>query len=639
MTMFDASGTRLELGAKLGEGGEGTVYEVRNKPALVAKVYQKPLARESEEKIRLMVAGGDQTLLSIAAWPTSSIHSRPGGAIVGFLMPKLDGYYPIHKIYSPAHRKQQFPKADWAFLVHATRNTAVAFAGIHSRGHVVGDVNQGNLFVATNALVKLIDCDSFQFQQNGRVFPCDVGVAHFTPPELQNAKTFRGIRREQNHDNFGLAVIAFHLLFMGRHPFSGVYSGKEDMPIERAISSFRFAFSAAGTSKGMSPPPNCVSLQVVPQEIRNLFEAAFSTGGAVPNGRPNAVTWASALDRLRSSLRMCPNEHGHKFWQGLPACPWCELEQRSGILFFVTVIPTEAKGSFDIAVVWKRISMIPPPVAASPPDPSSIRVTPKPLPPAVQASRAWAIGRKVFAVGLVLGTLAVAPSAILFAGLIALVIFFLPTDESQERQIRNARLEQTKASWQTVQSEWHREAGGGMFTQAMDELRRARDQYDKLGGEYANEKQVLMSSLKERQLQQFLSLFFLDNHSIMNIGWGRKATLASFGIETAADITYQKVSAIKGFGHVLTTNLLDWRRSIEARFVFDASKGIDPQDMAALNHRFAQKRQGLVGVLLAGPERLERIRIETMKNKDRLQPRVQTVAHELAQAMADLNAL
>ena len=164
-------------------------------------------------------------------------------------MPKLAGYYPIHKIYSPAHRKQQFPKADWAFLVHVTRNTAAAFAGIHSRGHVVGDVNQGNLFVATNALVKLIDCDSFQFQQNGRAFPCDVGVAHFTPPELQNAKTFRGIRRQQNHDNFGLAVLMFHLLFMGRHPFSGVYSGKEDMPIEKAIATFRFAFSATSPSK------------------------------------------------------------------------------------------------------------------------------------------------------------------------------------------------------------------------------------------------------------------------------------------------------------------------------------------------------------------------------------------------------
>ena len=26
-----------------------------------------------------------------------------------------------------------------------------------------------------------------------------------------------------NHDNFGLAVLIFQLLFMGRHPFSGRY--------------------------------------------------------------------------------------------------------------------------------------------------------------------------------------------------------------------------------------------------------------------------------------------------------------------------------------------------------------------------------------------------------------------------------
>jgi len=32
---------------------------------------------------------------------------------------------------------------------------------------------------------------------------------------------FRGLERSAGHDAFGLAVLLFHLLFMGRHPFAG----------------------------------------------------------------------------------------------------------------------------------------------------------------------------------------------------------------------------------------------------------------------------------------------------------------------------------------------------------------------------------------------------------------------------------
>jgi DNA-binding helix-hairpin-helix protein with protein kinase domain len=636
--VFDGSGTRLEFGAKLGTGGEGTVYELRGRPDLVAKVYQKPLPREAEEKIRLMAVRGNKILQSIAAWPMSPVYSRSGGPIIGFLMPKLCGYSPIHKLYSPAHRKMAFPSADWRHLVNAARNAAAAFAVIHQLGHVIGDVNQGNLFVAANTSVKLIDCDSFQFQENGRVFPCEVGVAHFTPPELQKAKTFRGIRRVQNHDNFGLAVLLFHLLFMGRHPFSGVYSGRQDMPIERAIESFRFAFSTHTASRDMSPPPNSVSLSIVPEEIRSLFETAFGPSGTQASGRPTARTWVSALDKLRSSFRTCGTEQAHRFWQGLTKCPWCELEQSSGVLFFVAVVTTQATGPFDIAVIWKRISQIPPPEALLPFDPTRMHVIPKPPSQEVQTARMLSIVRKVLAGGLILGTLAIAPGAIVITGLLALVLFFIPVNDSGERRQRKAALEQAKASWQNMQAVWQREASGGLFRQAMDELRRAKEQREQLDRDYTTEKQRLLSTIKERQLQLFLGRYFIDDSDISNIGPGRKATLASFGIETAADIDRHRIMRIKGFGPSLTDNLLGWRRKIEAKFVFDSAKGIDPQDAAALQQRFDHKRRELEGILLAGPERLEKLRSEAVRSQDRLRPQVQNAAHGLAQAMADANA-
>ena len=77
---------------------------------------------------------------------------------------------------------------------------------------------------AKNALVVLIDCDSFQVNTNGRCYPCEVGVPLYTPPELQK-KSFRELIRTRNHDRFGLAILIFQLLFVGRHPYAGRYLG------------------------------------------------------------------------------------------------------------------------------------------------------------------------------------------------------------------------------------------------------------------------------------------------------------------------------------------------------------------------------------------------------------------------------
>ena len=82
--------------------------------------------------------------------------------------------------------------------------------------------------------MRLIGCDSFQITAGGRCFTCDVGVPMFTPPELQE-RSLTGVIRSENHDNFGLAVVIFQVLFMGSHPFAGRRPGGGDMPIEQAI--------------------------------------------------------------------------------------------------------------------------------------------------------------------------------------------------------------------------------------------------------------------------------------------------------------------------------------------------------------------------------------------------------------------
>jgi DNA-binding helix-hairpin-helix protein with protein kinase domain len=118
------------------------------RPGFVAKIYHQPIS-------------ADQAL-KLEAWPGRPIPacwtSPPGrwtccapagrGPVQGFIMPKVSGYQEIHSLYGPAHRKRAFPHADWSFLAHAARNLASAFEAIHARGHVIGDVNPGNVVVS-----------------------------------------------------------------------------------------------------------------------------------------------------------------------------------------------------------------------------------------------------------------------------------------------------------------------------------------------------------------------------------------------------------------------------------------------------------------------------------------------------------
>ncbi|KAB2929225.1 MAG: hypothetical protein F9K25_11110 [Candidatus Contendobacter sp.] len=391
--LYNGAGHPLELGSALGRGGEGAVHEIAGRPGFVAKVYHQPIGSDKALKLDSMARQAHPSLLEIAAWPVDVLRVQPDGPVQGFVMSRVNGYREIHSLYGPAHRKKAFPQADWSFLVHAARNMASAFEAIHARGHVIGDVNPGNVVVSPQALVKLIDCDSFQISAGGRLFPCDVGVPQFTAPELQG-QSFHGLRRTPDHDAFGLALLCFHLLFMGRHPFAGRYRGKGDMPIERAIRECRFAFGRHAHTRQMEPPPHTLPFAALPATVTDLFERAFAPP-KLAQGRPGARDWLRALDQLGADLRACGRNGAHKYPRPLSDCPWCGLEQTSGTVFFVLperFAAADLVGAglpdFDLDQIWNRIQAIAPPDAEAMPAPAPrAGIVPTPLPDALRRIR------------------------------------------------------------------------------------------------------------------------------------------------------------------------------------------------------------------------------------------------------------
>ena len=225
---------------------------------------------------------------------------------------------------------------------------------------MIGDVNHGNALIGKDGTAVLIDCDSIQVRDRSRTFACDVGTPLFTPPELQG-KTFRGLHRTENHDRFGLAVLIFHLLFQGRHPFAGVYADGE-MPLERAIAESRFAYGAHAAALGMAQPPGTLALTTFGRPIARLFERAFAPPGGEEE-RPSAIEWIEALHALENELAACPLRPRHFHPRGASCC-WCDIETLTGArLFDDRQGPSADADAVTAEQLWKAIEGVHPPVA------------------------------------------------------------------------------------------------------------------------------------------------------------------------------------------------------------------------------------------------------------------------------------
>lgn len=365
MKWVNEHGVEVRLGPELARAGEGVIHEVTAASALVAKLYHKDKVPDLKKatKLQHLCRVGNTGLLNISAWPQGLLYSESDRRTVrGFLMPRIQGKE-IHHLYGPRDRQSEFPSAAWDFLIHVARNCAAAFETLHEHGVVMADVNEKNLLVTSNGLVRLIDCDSYQFRAGNTQYLCEVGVPMWTPPELQRRvqhQGYHGLERTPNHDRFGLAVLIFELLFMGRHPFAGVPDGHQQRELHVAIQEFLFAFSPQVWQRGLKAPPHTLPLGVLPQKLVRLFERAFLPGSERPDARPSGREWAHELDALHASHRNCSYDPGHKYWNGLANCPWCHISGNGGPNFFISVaIHAGAPGVVaDVAAYWATILRI-----------------------------------------------------------------------------------------------------------------------------------------------------------------------------------------------------------------------------------------------------------------------------------------
>ncbi len=332
MRLRDGKGSTVELGQVLGKGGEAEIWTIGRQPDSVAKIYFNPSA-EQERKLSAMVAQppSDPTRsnghVSIC-WPTEILYDPVSGRMRGYIMPRMDRvqHRELFLIYNVKTRQLDAPEFSWAYLVTAAENISNVVDAIHHRGYVVGDMNESNFFISSQALATVIDCDSMQVATPSEVFRCTVGKPEYTAPELQGLD-FRKCIRTEAQDNFALAVLLFHLLMEGFHPYAGKWNRTGESPsLEERIS--QGASPYVGSAR-ISPSPAAPPFEILPKQIRELFLRAFYSGNENLQ-RPSAREWSTALHTLGQSLETCRKNRQHRYSKHLKRCPWCERKALLG---------------------------------------------------------------------------------------------------------------------------------------------------------------------------------------------------------------------------------------------------------------------------------------------------------------------
>jgi DNA-binding helix-hairpin-helix protein with protein kinase domain len=628
------TGLRLRLGKTIGKGGEGQIFQLDSDHPFAVKLYTDGKAVDRRDKINAMISDKLYERTPFVAFPIEAVTSK--GAFAGFTMRQAIGAKPLHQLCTPGDRKTEFPAANFRFLIRVALNFARAVASLNELGAVIGDINESVALIDQKGMITIIDSDSFQYRRSGQLYRCIVGKAEYTPPELQG-QSFGKVDRTVNHDAFGLAVIIFELLFMGRHPFAGTYKGIGDqLSISKAIQEGRFAYSPQKSLTQMVPPPHVPVLGDIPLEVADAFQRAFGSPASKSPIRPTAAEWVPLLERMEKGVIECKANPSHYFSRNASGCPWCRFESGMGTILFVTQY-TASPSSFDLIAVITKIERIEGPGSAPDlvslmPDVGHLKIS-----PIAQdfRNRLWtrrAGGAAIAALSLFLmmnrmgwGFFLLIPAGVMFFG-----------EVSGHGGVRQ-QCAKAESDWKAALENWSNSAGSGKFREKKDDLIKTAASYRALPGIEKDMLQKLESSKRDLQMRKYLESRKIDAATIDSIGDGRKMTLRSFGIETAWDVSHRIIS-VPGFGPMLTKKLTDWRKGVEATFKFNPNIPTDPAEIAKVRAEIAMRKSAMETALLNGPKDLEMLRANALTKRNEFR-QYQAVYLAMRQAKIDATAL
>jgi DNA-binding helix-hairpin-helix protein with protein kinase domain len=349
------------------------------------------------------------------------------------------------------------------------------------------------------------------------------------------------------------------------------------------------------------------------------------------------VDWIHALTSLEGSLSHCSKVKTHYYPSNAGGCVWCKLTATSGFDMFPDLtsvtpnIPTDSLGTEQAIreILAFRFPMVTDllPAAATPLGASS----------ALYEARSRKRGHFLFGLLMMGGAVA----GFIYAPMAWFVWIGLAIWGWAIFSDREVEIGPFQKAFKDADERVQRELNAFVQRNGMAEVVKVRGDLDAAIAAYkehddalARELMRMKSNREPRQLQAYLDRFSIRRAYIPGIGPAKTATLISFGIETAADVSQSAVLRVPGFGDVMTGRLVAWRREHESRFKYDPKPNSqDVADERALRGRFALEKAKLesairngLGTLRNAKARLDTLPAKAMSDRalmDALAVRVQ----------------
>jgi hypothetical protein len=294
-------------------GGEGNLHRVRRPAKYVnfaVKIYhQDKRTAAREQKVKYMISNPPIDYVPNGffpvVWPLGTIYERSGFA--GFLMPLAKGEK-LQVLSVPRLPKKYMKK--WGRFDFSTPNAinlrlkicfniATAVRQLHETNHyVLVDLKTDNIIIKENGFISIVDMDSVQVIDNGKVlFPATVTTPEYTPSEYYSRNVQpKKVPIPETWDLFSMTIIFYKLLF-GIHPFAASAKAPYEKmtSLHQKIEAGLFVHSISKSSAFQVIPPPHRKFSTLNPVIQGLFLQCFEDGHENPDARPDADEWCWAI--------------------------------------------------------------------------------------------------------------------------------------------------------------------------------------------------------------------------------------------------------------------------------------------------------------------------------------------------------
>lgn len=320
----DTSGAQYDLGNKLGQGGQGAVFETQH-PSVLVKLT-KILSPEKKKQT-------EAHLQWLQRQPLEALNiARPLALILeekraGYVMELMDGLAPLKQLLESTQECGLEGFLETGGLVRRIKllgKLARTLAKLHGMGLAYGDLSPDNIFISNDSNyseVWLIDCDNICY--NSRSSEAGVYTPDYGAPEI--LKGLSGINSYT--DSWSFAVIAYQLLTM-KHPLKGdmVNDGEPELEEQTLQGDFPWVGHTEDNSNSCSD--GIPDELVIGNKLASLLNQCFVDGLHSPEMRPTLSSWADAFEDSDKVILNCEDCSSSFYFNAAQQCSFCDHEQK-----------------------------------------------------------------------------------------------------------------------------------------------------------------------------------------------------------------------------------------------------------------------------------------------------------------------